>query len=442
MQASGLKAKFKQMSSFVVSGSTCKDLLTTIKQGIDDLDKLMSQNTRLEPKRQANSQGRFSRLVREMSRGIHGAICRSLRCQGSHNVALQLESRAHKVLPEDSDEDILQRISFALGLSSSHTNNEASWEEVTLRLAAEKHPTTHKPPPRLSTPKKSVRFNTSSMTTTVPSQGVSTTLLESTFNTLTLGAPYSPINVPEIEDLCKLIHQAQQQQTVRCEGRISEAPGGAEKPRNFDITPRKCAQLEMRWTLVPLSEVLENKEGKYPPLSYLDKLRLAWVISSSVIQLQETPWIPSLVSMRDIYFISRADNLSYQDVFVTSRIPDITVANNKGAMMGVQNLALVALGILLVELKAGQPMSALRPPVMPSSVPHVWIDYDNALKQLDKVSISNASLNYDTAVRRCLRCEFHQHQWSFDDEKFRQYVYDEVVANLEQDLRFATLDMT
>lgn len=402
----------------------------------------MSQNTRLEPKRQANSQGRFSRLVREMSRSIHGAICRSLRCQGPHHVALQLESRTAKVLPEDSDEDILQRISFALGLSSSHTTKEAAWQEVTLRLAAEKLPKSPKPTPHSSTPRKSVRFSASSTTTTVSNQGASTTLLESTFSALTLGAPYSPINVPEIEDLCKLIHQAQQRQTIRCEGRISEAPGGSQKTRNFDITPRKCAKLESCWTLIQLSEVLENKDGKYPSLSYLDKLRLAWIISSSVIQLQETPWIPSLVSMRDIYFISREDSLSYQDVFVMSRIPDITMDNNKGAMMGVQNLALVALGILLVELKVGKPMSALRPPAMPSSVPPVWIDYDNALKELDKVSISNASLNYDTAVRRCLRCEFHQHQWSFDDERFRQYVYDEVVSNLEQDLRFATLDMT
>lgn len=441
MQASGLKAKFRQISSFIVSGSACKDLLTRVKQGIDDLDKLMSQNTRLEPKRQANSQGRFSRLVREMSRGVHEAIRRSLRCQGPHTVALQLESRAAKVLPEDSDEDILQRISFALGLSSSHTN-EAAWEEVILRLAAEKHPTTPKSPPYSSTPKRSVRFSTSSTATTIVNEGASTTLLESTFSALTLGAPYSPINVPEIEDLCKLIHRAQQQQTVRCEGRISEAPGGAQKPRNFDIIPRKCARLNKCWTLIPLNEVLHNKGGNYPSLSYLDKLRLAWIISSSVIQLQETPWIPSLVSMRDIYFISREDSLSYQDVFVMSRIPDITVANNRGTMMGVQNLALVALGILLVELKTGQLMAELRPSVMPSSLPHIYIDYDNALKQLDKVSISNASLNYDTAVRRCLRCDFHQHQWSFDDEKFRQYVYDEVVTNLEQDLRFATQDMT
>lgn len=376
-----------------------------------------------------------------MSRSIHGAICRSLRCQGPHHVALQLESRAAKVLPEDSDEDILQRISFSLGLSSSHTTNEAAWEEVTLRLAAE-YPRTPKPPPRLSKPKKSVRFSTSSTTTTVSKQGASTTLVDFTFSAFNLGAPYFPISVPEIEDLCKLIDQAQHHQTIRCEGRISEAPGGAQKPRKFDIISRERAKVESCWTLIPLCEVLENREGKYPALSYVDKLRLAWIISSSVIQLQETPWIPSLVSMRDIYFISRADTLSYQDVFVMSRIPDISVANNMGAIMGVQNLALVALGILLVELKAGQPMSALRPPVMPSSVPHVWVDYDNALKQLDKVSISNASLNYDTAVKRCLRCEFHQHQWSFDDERFRQYVYDEVVANLEQDLRFATLDMT
>lgn len=376
-----------------------------------------------------------------MSRGIHGAIRRSLRCQGPHNVALLLESRAAKVLPEDSDEDILQRISFALGLSSSHTH-EAPWEEVILRLAAEKHPITPKTSPYLSTPKRSVRFSTSSTTTTVLNEGASTTLLKSTVSALTLGAPNSPMNLPKIDDLCELIHRAQQQQTVRCEGRISDASGGAQKPRSFDITPRKCAQLDNCWTLIPLSEVLEDKVGKYPSLSYLDKLRLAWIISSSVIQLQETPWIPSLVSMRDIYFISREDSLSYQDVFVMSRMPDITAANNQGTMIGVQNLALVALGILLVELKTGQPMSALRPAVMPSSLPHIWIDYDNALKQLDKVSISITSLNYDTAVRRCLRCEFHQHQWSFDDEKFRQYVYDEVVTNLEQDLRFATLDLT
>lgn len=178
-----------------------------------------------------------------MSRRFHGAICRSLRCQGPHHVALQLESPAAQVLPEDLDEDILQRVSFALELSSSHTTDEAAGEEVALRLASE-NSTTPQPPPSLSTPKRSVRFNTFSTTTSASNQGTSTALLESTFSMLILGAQYSSTHVPEIEDLCKLIHLAQQRQTARCRGRISEAPGGAQKPRNFDITPRKCAQLE------------------------------------------------------------------------------------------------------------------------------------------------------------------------------------------------------
>ena len=45
-----------------------------------------------------------------------------------------------------------------------------------------------------------------------------------------------------------------------------------------------------------------------------------------------------------------------------------------------------------------------------------------------------ASLRYQSAINRCIYCDFNQDCTSLENDQFRQAVYNGVVAPLEQDL--------
>ena len=46
-----------------------------------------------------------------------------------------------------------------------------------------------------------------------------------------------------------------------------------------------------------------------------------------------------------------------------------------------------------------------------------------------------AGIRSGDAVRRCIRCDFDQHEETFESDEFKQAVYQRVVVPLEDDLR-------
>lgn len=68
-------------------------------------------------------------------------------------------------------------------------------------------------------------------------------------------------------------------------------------------------------------------------------------------------------------------------------------------------------------------------------LPNILTDFFTA-ERLQKRVKYDAGTNWADAIRRCIYCEFDQHDTSLENEDFRQAVYQGVVLPLCGDLRY------
>ncbi|KAI1417940.1 hypothetical protein F5Y13DRAFT_150087 [Hypoxylon sp. FL1857] len=192
-----------------------------------------------------------------------------------------------------------------------------------------------------------------------------------------------------------------------------------------------------------MKRILEDKGSKFPQVSYIQRIKLAIDISSSLLQLSGTPWLPEILTNKDIFFMVRDGIPIYDQAFVAKgplfmaipqAIPDPPIQ----PQCGVSSQSLFALGIILVEL------------LLLRTLNHVWTPSCNRIKGyvttanqitdwkaikdiLDQVEVMGGS-NYYSAVRRFLFCEFtNLNTPSHNDEVLYKEIYGKTIALLVED---------
>ena len=71
---------------------------------------------------------------------------------------------------------------------------------------------------------------------------------------------------------------------------------------------------------------------------------------------------------------------------------------------------------------------------MKDGVSNALTDFNTAARLLDDVK-NNAGANWANTIRRCIYCEFDQHDCSLENPDLRQAVYQGVVEPLVKDLK-------
>jgi len=168
--------------------------------------------------------------------------------------------------------------------------------------------------------------------------------------------------------------------------------------------------------MVSLGAILDGAGdgNQHSTLTYLDRLRLAWTVVSSAVQLQSTPWLASPPTRNDIFLIRQSDSTLRTEAFVLKQFsntagPIACVANP--ATGAARNPVLVALGVLLIELILGESIQKLCPGLVGTSPGPSRYDLGelgddrNLMPILDKVNTLGGS-NYHSAVRRCISHDF------------------------------------
>ncbi len=102
---------------FTINRNTFSDHISTIRSGIEDLEKLTDQNVSLEPYRHERTQVRLLGLLRELSMGLHRALKRSLSCACVHTLNLKLTTRPSDVMHAENESKMLQELDLHLLLS-------------------------------------------------------------------------------------------------------------------------------------------------------------------------------------------------------------------------------------------------------------------------------------------------------------------------------------
>ncbi|KAG7291261.1 hypothetical protein NEMBOFW57_001273 [Staphylotrichum longicolle] len=168
---------------------------------------------------------------------------------------------------------------------------------------------------------------------------------------------------------------------------------------------------ESRLSTVSLRSILNGKAAPTPYLSCRDRLQIAVILASSMVQLHGSPWLLSTgtLTSRDIHFF--VDNegevsISCGDPILVKRLtapaPSTVMDQASQAITSKRNPALLSLGYLLLELFLGDTMESFRASAQaPTAVGNVLADYITAQKALEKATFP--SENYRSAVSRCLQ---------------------------------------
>ncbi|KAF5525098.1 hypothetical protein CGCA056_v002794 [Colletotrichum aenigma] len=451
-EATFIIREFKR-ASFVLKRSDHAEQMTTIKDGITSLESLIDRNIKMEPERKLRSQGRLMRLVREISGSVYRALRSSFQCSCAHEVHLGLVSRSVELAQKDEDEDVIQKLAFQLALTYDKIEKTANdekepcervaWEEVRVQAlpkATAQTLTSVGRPSKTKMPgmgkSKSVSFTTShsaTATTTCVGQ-TSTMVVQQSFSSLSIGS--SNLGLHDHINLCERIRRSQKQLAFDCYGMIRDRCG--QVCREFGVYPTFGSDRD-QWSIISLREVLE-RPLEFPHMPVSAKLHLAAMIASSFLQLHQTPWLPEILTSRDILFLKRGPELRYEHAFVMKglheRLEDKQKGNNSAPSSRCP--ALLALGILLLELNLGHTIESLRIQyeTPPPGAPRLMYDSMTAQRLLQERQMD--SLNYKSAVQRCIGGEFARPKLDLNDENFRQEIYEKVVALLETDLKNAT----
>lgn len=393
------------------------------------------------------------RLVREISGSVYRALRSGFQCSCAHEVHLSLASRSAELAQKDEDEDIIQKLAFQLALTYDKTEKAAKdekeqrkrvvWEEIRIQAlpkATNQSMTSARRAPKTKSSgigeSKSVSFTMShSATATATCVGqTSTMVVQQSFASLSISSPNSGLH--DHINLCERIRRSQKQLAFDCYGMIRDRSG--QMCREFGVYPTFGSDRD-KWSIISLREVLE-RPLEFPHMPVSAKLHLAAMIASSFLQLHQTPWLPEILTSRDILFLKRGAELQYEHAFVMKglheRLEDKQKGNNSAPSSRCP--ALLALGILLLELNLGHTIESLRIQceTPPPGAPRLMYESMTAQRLLQERQMD--SLNYKSAVQRCIWGEFARPKLDLNDEDFRQEIYEKVVALLETDLKNAT----
>ncbi|KAJ4265376.1 hypothetical protein NW762_004664 [Fusarium torreyae] len=212
--------------------------------------------------------------------------------------------------------------------------------------------------------------------------------------------------------------------------------------RHFQVCPLGTPINSDNWSIVTLDDVLGSKKGLRPLYKPVEKFQLTLAIASSVLQLSKTPWLPEVLTRRNVHFFRRDNFCSYTEPFLLRTFPlkplKATPTTSRPGNMSMSNPTLFALGILLLEIILGEPFEQLRSSdekVIEGDDDGIIRDSIAAHKLLEeKVALKNPV--YQAVVQRCIDCTEPN---GLDEDNFRQLVYNDVVMQLEAILDYIKL---
>ena len=412
-----------------LSKSVYDNLLNSIDKANKDLRDITHQNRYLEPLREKKRSRRHIedlQLIRKHAASLYRVLVAGKAwkcpCRNSHLASLRLESR-----PQRSDSGLpwtqtayIFRVVFSTNPSLKPTPQKSpQWQEMELRSHLESSEVSI-PIKNARRPVKGVRF--------APDQIASSGALPMSQQLAGIS-----LTAETIADICKTLHKAQT--TNEVVGYLA------------DETDRNHRHYLCRANTIPidepqsesLGEILANSQHTSASLSLLrrERLEIAVILASSVLQLDGTSWIESRWSSYDVLFYNKVHGVStpyYKYPYLpwkqcsldssSSQDYDTPIPRDRF----IRSEVLFALGLTLIELCFGATMENLK--VAEDEDPNKFIIKLNTAHRLLSLVYREMGDVYGDVVRRCLLQPFDVRELSLDNEEVQQQVYDGIVAPL------------
>ncbi|KAN0114518.1 hypothetical protein V8E51_004062 [Hyaloscypha variabilis] len=173
-----------------------------------------------------------------------------------------------------------------------------------------------------------------------------------------------------------------------------------------------------------------------------ERYKLSAILASTVLQLCTTPWLHTVWSKDDIYFIKGGET-SLTDQLYVRKPEDVSAQTAQPTLpSGLRtwtNPSLFALAILLVKLYLGRPFESI--PSDPSELdsagnhlPYGQTEEKKLIRLVDGIDSGTQEKEaaYFQAIKRCMHCNFHDTETlDLKDSKFQMVFYADVIAPLE-----------
>ncbi|KAL8812442.1 MAG: hypothetical protein Q9223_007291 [Gallowayella weberi] len=429
---STLEREMKRLK-LTFSKNIYKELLEDIRRANRDLREFTHQNIALEPikyKRRARRPIADLRLIRRHAASLYQVLMTDqtwkCTCKMHHLASLRLEARP-QMLEERADPAQRHpfRILMSVAKEAGETTSAMQWQDIEIFPANEKRASVkgsqfHQDPHGLGSA-RGVRFAPEPMHLANVSNGGSS-------------AATTHLEMTHIDSFCSALCTSQPGKVQREIGLLIDKANDEQQHRVYRANTTKTLQTSSR----SLQNLLSSqKHSDDESLSRRDRLQIAVILASSVLQLDGTSWLKRGWSSNDIFFhfkngqISKSyPYLSWQPCWSTniSRSSDPLALSN----YMIRNDILLALGLTLVELCFGKTLGDMRKPD-DVDVTETTTRLKTATRLHSRV-YDEMGIPYGDVVRRCLFQLFDVRELSLDIEEVQQTVFDNVVTPLVEDL--------
>lgn len=420
--------------------------LETISRGVTSLYTLSVQCVKLEPGRRKRSRCKVFTVLRDLSTSIHRGLCSSLACTHSHDVSFDMTMGVPDLEHDCDDDEIAQAARFKLAISSEVvgvSETKKVWDEVDIKTLCVPAPKPDATQNVAIKAKHTKRVAFSSVLGSSPvnqlqppteaMRDLKISLASVTKVVTDLALIKTPPETTEPEEctvnLCMALNTPYEEKPASYGYLIDKE----SSHRQFPVQPSGVGSDSDDWSIVTLEDVLKGRKGARPLLFLRDKLSLAFVVASSVLQLSKTPWLPGTLTRDTVHFFDRDKTSPYHRPFLSKTFPESPTRYVNDAPDGTKrrlspnNPTLFALGMLLLEIILGQSLTQLRDTAFDLD-DHAFIqDYMQARSMLEQ-RVPLISPAYRDIVVRCME-SFDPR--GLDDRDFQEEFYNGVVLKLE-----------
>jgi hypothetical protein len=453
---------------FTLSKRKREKLLQSLSKRNDDLQKLMGSSDRLAPSRHQRKAPltKFYYRVRDHAYLLHRALTSGWGCEcwSSHNANLLLEDRISRN-PVANLKYSDPEIQFELLFQSDTKQAQAQllpwvWQETEVRVLEDlSYQETARTASQPHTPKSpSPRFHGASGASNAlvpPNQRGSSRPSRKVEFTLGIQQyPPSKVSDPElteIDNLCTAMQRAQQ-------GQLRLGFLLDEHNRRYEFRPVDRQKTISTAREIVTLESLLRRDGNASRdstgeeriiLSRRERLVVAVVLSSSLLQLHSTPWLNDHWSKKNIFFLrsnpGSPSPIILERLYISPAPRPSTVTSSQAQHMvnpttsaaNDSRKIILALGIMLLELCFGQALEdqSFRKKYMgQDGQPNDFTDVATAM-QWENDALGEGGPGFQNAIRRCVHCAFGPKSTDLADYEFKEAVYSEVVQPLEETLQ-------
>lgn len=207
------------------------------------------------------------------------------------------------------------------------------------------------------------------------------------------------------------------------------------------ITTPSMPARQTRLSIIPVAALFPNKQGQKGKLRDKARRRIALVAASSLLQLYDTPWLPSPTFKNQIGLIRGTDG-DVVPILLIQKEPQPPEQTSKQASFAdpmdlklVRNEWVYGLGVFLIELCLGKTIAELHEPqdnVGGGMLPQL-VEFQTVSRVFDRV-LDRGGHRYAKAVKRCIWCEFDDWAYDLGSESFCKAVFKDVVDLLREDV--------